>query len=175
MHPKFAAPCLVELTTTHAGFENMQLGFAHCAFQAEQEPIVELGRIVDAVFVANEGCGQCAQLDEAVPIGRVAREPRDLQAHDDAGLAERHLADEFLEAVAFCCARAGLAEIAIDDTNGLGGPACGDRLITQGILTLCALAVFGHLTQRRLTDIEIGTALEMVGGDFECHRHWQAP
>ena len=150
----------------------MQLGLAHRALEAEQKAIVELGRIVDAVFIEDEGCGQGAQLDEAMPIGRVAGEPRDFQAHDDAGLAERHLADEFLEAVARRRARSGLAEIAIDDMNVLDRPACGDRAITQRILALRTLAVFGDLTQRRLADIEIGIALEMVGGDLEFrHGH----
>ena len=99
-HLELAAPGLVELTTTHARFEDVQLGLAHRAFEAEQEAIVEAGWIVDAVFIEDEGRGQRAQLDEAVPVGRVAGKTRDFQAHDDAGLAERHLADELLEAVA---------------------------------------------------------------------------
>ena len=137
---------------------------------------MKLGRIVDAVFVEDEGCGQGAQLDEAMPIGRVAGEPRDFQAHDDAGLAERHFADELLEAVALRRARSGLAEVAIDDANTLGRPACGNRAITQRILALRTLAVLGDLAQRRLTDIEIGVALEMVGGDLEVsHGHGRAP
>ena len=154
----------------------MQLGLAHRALEAEQEAVVELGRIVDAVFIEDEGCGQGAQLDEAMPIGRVAGEPRDFQAHDDAGLAECHFADEFLEAVARRRARSGLAEIAIDDMNLLGWPAGSDCAVTQRILALRALAVFGDLTQRRLANVEIGIALEMVGGDFEfSHGHGRAP
>ena len=135
---------------------------------------MKLGRIVDAVFVEDERRGQRAQLDEAMPIGRVAGETRDFQTHDDAGLAERHLADEFLEAIARCRARSGLAEIAIDDMDPLDRPACGDRAITQRILALRTLAVLGNLAQRRLADIEIGIALEMVGGDLEF-RHGRAP
>jgi hypothetical protein len=43
-------------------------------------------------------------------------------------------------------------------------------------LALRTLAVLGDLTQRRLTDVEIGIALEMVGGDFEfSHRHGRVP
>jgi hypothetical protein len=78
----------------------VQLGLAHRAFEAEQEAVVEAGRIVDAVLVKDECRRQCAQLDEAVPVGRVARKTRDLQPHDNAGLAERHLAHELLESVA---------------------------------------------------------------------------
>ena len=135
---------------------------------------MKLGRIVDAVFVEDEGGGQGAQLDQAMPIGRVAGEARDFQAHDDAGLAERHLADELLEAVARGRARAGLAEVAVDDVDALGRPARGDRAVAQRILALRALAVLGDLTQRRLADVEIGIALEMIGGDLEL-RHGRAP
>lgn len=67
-HLELATPCLVELTATHSRFEDVQFRLAHRAFEAEQEAIVEAGRIVDAVFVKDECCGQRAQLDEAVPI-----------------------------------------------------------------------------------------------------------
>ena len=175
-HLEFAASCFVELAAAHARFEDMQLGLAHRALEAEQKTIVELSRIVDAVFIEDEGGGQRAQLDEAMPVGRVAGEPRDFQAHDDAGLTERHFADEFLEAIACRRARSGFTEVAVDDTNLLGRPARGNRAVTQRILALRTLAVFGDLTQRRLTDVEIGIALEMVGGDFEfSHGHGRAP
>ena len=42
-------------------------------------------RIVDPVFIENEGVGERADLEEAVPIGRVARQARDLESHDDPG------------------------------------------------------------------------------------------
>jgi hypothetical protein len=46
----------------------MQLGLAHRALEAEQKAVVELCRIVDAVFIEDEGCGQGAQLDEALRL-----------------------------------------------------------------------------------------------------------
>src|SRR5439155_24659 len=106
-HLELATPGLVELTTTHPRFEDVQLGLAHCAFEAEQEAIIEASRIVDAVFVKNERRRQRAQLDEAVPVGRVACQARDFQTHDNAGLAKGHLAHELLEAVAGRRARSG--------------------------------------------------------------------
>ena len=49
--------------------------------------------------------------------------------------------------------------------NALYWPAGRNRPITQRILALGALAVLGDLAQRRLSDIEIRVALEMVRGD----------
>src|SRR5438105_9900182 len=155
-HLELATPGLVELTTTHPRFEDVQLGLAHCAFEAEQEAIIEASRIVDAVFVEDERRRQRAQLDEAVPVGRVACETRDLQAHDDAGFAKRHLAHKLLEAVARRRTRSRLAEIAIDDMDAVDRPACPHRPITQRVLALRALAVLGDLAERRLADIKIG-------------------
>jgi hypothetical protein len=57
----------------------VQLGFAHRALEAEQQAIVEAGRIVDAILVEDQGRGQGAELDQAVPIGRVAGETGDLE------------------------------------------------------------------------------------------------
>src|SRR5260370_38357995 len=109
-----------------------------------------------------------------MPIRRVARQPRDLQAHDDAGLAERHLAHELLKAVACGAAGTGLAEIAIDNANALDRPACRNRASTQRILALRALAVVGDLPQCGLRDIQVRIALEMVGRAVTL-RHASAP
>src|SRR5436190_8029318 len=68
---------------------------------------------------------------------------------------ERHFTHELLEAVARCRARSGLAEITIDDVNALDRPTRRNRPITQRVLTLRALAVFGDLPQGRLANIEI--------------------
>ena len=134
--------------------------------EAEQNTSLKPAGFVDAVLVKDESCGQGAQLDEAVPVSRVAREARDLQAHDNAGLAEPHLAHELLEAVARCRTRSRLAEIAIDDMNALDRPARGDGPIAQRILALRTLTVLGDLAERRLTDVEVSIAPEMIGGDL---------
>src|SRR4029077_16642334 len=77
-HLQLAAPSLVDLPPAHARFEDVQFGLAHRAFEAEQEAIIEAGRIIDAVFVENERRGQCAQFDETMPVSRVACQPRNL-------------------------------------------------------------------------------------------------
>jgi hypothetical protein len=57
-----------------------------------------------------------------------------------------------------------------------GRPARSNRAVTQRILAPRTLTVFGDLTQRRLTDVQIGITLEMVGGNFEfSHGHGRVP
>ena len=150
----------------------MQLGFAHRAFEAEQQAVIEAGWIVDAVLVEDQGRGQRAELDKPMPIGRVTGEPGDLKPHDDAGLGQRHFADELLETVAGGSGRCGLAEIAVNDAYALGRPTRGDRAMAQSILALRALAVLGDLAQGRLADIEISVAFEVIGGDLQLRHGW---
>jgi hypothetical protein len=52
---------------------------AHGALQPEQEAIIELSRIIDAILIQDQRIGQGAQLDEPMPVGRVARQPGNLQ------------------------------------------------------------------------------------------------
>jgi hypothetical protein len=80
-----------------------------------------------------------------VPVGRVARQPRDFQAHDDAGLVERHLADKLLKSISGDRTGSGFAQVAIDDVNPLGGPAACCGTVAQRILPLRAFTVLGHL------------------------------
>jgi hypothetical protein len=40
----------------------MELCFREGAFKAQQQPVVEVPRVVEAVFVADQGAGQAAQL-----------------------------------------------------------------------------------------------------------------
>jgi hypothetical protein len=87
---QLAAGGLVANATVEAGAEDMQLGFTHRAFEAEDQPVVEQGRVVHAVSIADQSVGQAAQIQEAIPVGGVvAREARDLEAQDDADLRER--------------------------------------------------------------------------------------
>ena len=85
--------------------------------QAEQQPIIEVGGIVDAVLVEDEGIGQRADLQQPMPVGRVARQARHLQAHHDPGPPQAHLGDQVLEALARARGGARLPEIRIDDED----------------------------------------------------------
>lgn len=173
-HLELAAARLIELTAAHASLEEVQLRLAHSALEPEEQSIVEAGRVVDAVLIEDEGAGQGTQFKKPVPVGGVAGQARDLQPHDDAGLGERYFADQFLEAVAGNGAGSRFAQIAVDNVDPFGRPTGGNGAIPQPILSLRALAVLGDLSKRRLTDVEVGVASEVIGGDFEL-RHMLAP
>lgn len=76
-----------------------------------------------AALVADEGAGEGAQFEQAMPVGVVARQPGYLESEDDPGAAQADLGDEPLEAFAVGRARARLALVAVDGDDLLGQPA----------------------------------------------------
>src|SRR6266568_9259142 len=58
-----------------AGTEHVQLGLAHGPLESEQQTVVELAGVVEAVLIQYQGVGQRADLEQPVPIRGVAREP----------------------------------------------------------------------------------------------------
>ena len=50
----FTAAHLVEDTAAQSSFDDMQLGFAHCALEPEQKAIIKVGRVVHTIFVEDD-------------------------------------------------------------------------------------------------------------------------
>ena len=143
----------------------MELGFAHRALEPEQKAVVEVRRVVDAILIEDERVGERADLEQAVPVGGVARKARDLETHHDARPAHAHLRHESLEAFAIG-GRPRLPLVAVDDDDPFEWPSERDGALAQGVLTLGALLVLEDLTQRRLPDVEVRVALEVTRLDF---------
>ena len=144
----------------------MHFGLRNGAFQTEEEPIVEVGGIVKSVLVADDGVGERAELEQALPIGAVACQARDLQSQHDAGVAEGDLADEVLKAVAVVGVFGRVAEILVDRVNTFRRPAERDCSIAQRILTLGALDVLEDLPLCGLSQVNECIPTQMLGGDL---------
>src|SRR5262245_3495724 len=69
---ELATTCFVEDPPLQPGPKDVQLRFTHRPLQAQQQ-IVEVGGIVDAVLVEDQRVGESADLQEPMPIARVAR------------------------------------------------------------------------------------------------------
>jgi hypothetical protein len=84
--PQLAAGRFVADAPFEAGAEDVQLSFTHRALEAEDQPVIEQRRVVHAVGITDQGVGHAAQIQQSIPVGVVAREPRDLEAQDNADL-----------------------------------------------------------------------------------------
>ena len=71
---QLAAPCLVEEAAPQTGSQHMQLRLAHRTLETQQQAVVEVGRIIDAVLIKDEGVREGADLQQPVPVGRIARQ-----------------------------------------------------------------------------------------------------
>ena len=88
LHLELATARLGPQAAQEAGLEHVQLGLAHRALQAQQQAVVEVGRVVEPVLVADERVGEGADLEQAMPVGGAAGEAADLQAEHDPDLAQ---------------------------------------------------------------------------------------
>lgn len=85
IHPELPSPRLVELPTEEPGTQHMQLGLAHRALQAEQQTVIEVARIVEAILVKDERLSQRTDLEEAMPVSGVTGQARDFEACPRSG------------------------------------------------------------------------------------------
>ena len=165
-HDQLAAAGLGQLTAAQPGLDEVELAFGHGPLEAQQHPVVEAARVVEAVLVADQGAGHGAQLEELVPVGVVAGQPGAFQAEHDPGPAQRHLGDHLLEPFPVRSRRAGVALVDVDHGDLAGVPAQRDRLAAQVVLADRRLGVVDDLLEAGLPDVEHGLAGQVGGGHF---------
>jgi hypothetical protein len=66
-----------------------ELVLADTAFDAEDQPIIGQGQIIDLIEIGDQRIEVPADLEQLGPVFGVAREPGGLEAQDDADMAER--------------------------------------------------------------------------------------
>ena len=130
--------------------QQVQFGLAHLAFEAQQQPVVDVGQVVDAVGVDDEGVGQPGDFQQPGQVGVRAGQPGDLQPEDRAGLAGAHPSQQVPEALTVGGRPAGQPEVAVDHLDPPGSPAEPGGLAGQAVLPGGGLAVLSDLRQRGL-------------------------
>ena len=121
--PEFAACRLIANAAIEARAQYVQLCFAHGALQAQQQPVIEHRRVIEAVAIADQRVGEAGEIDEAIPFGIVAGQARDFQTQHEANTGERHLGSEPGKAGAGRGSATGQAQIFINDDDPFGRPA----------------------------------------------------
>src|SRR5215469_594057 len=116
------------------------------SIQAQQQAIVEMRRIVDAVFIEDQGVSQRADLQQAMPVHRVPSQTRDLQAEHDSSPPQTDLGHQPLESFAIGSRGALLSQICIDHDDSVQRPTYRDSVFPQRVLPLRALGVLEYLT-----------------------------
>jgi hypothetical protein len=137
--------------------------------QPEQQTIIERRGIIEPLFIQNEGVSERTNLQEMVPIARVACKPGDFQPQDQSYLPESNFGDEPLEAQAVDGGSSRVAQILINHDNALVCLSQRASSLTQRILAGGTFRVLYYLLQSTLTHIQTCQTGKMLSGDVLNH------
>src|SRR5262249_20375749 len=172
---QFTTQGLLEDSGHQTGVQGMDLQFGDQALEAQDQPAIGRGRVVDAVLVTDEARTVSTQIKELIPIGAIARQPGDVVGEDDAHLLVVDQGHQFLEAAPPCGGASGPPEVGVDHADVAGVPAGGTGAVLEVILELEALLIGQDLVWGRLADVDHGEATEVIGGDNLGYTHEKSP
>jgi hypothetical protein len=101
-HVQLPTPRFAQQGAAGPRLNHMQFGFTHGALESKQEPVIEIGGMVEAVLIENQGIAEPTDLQEPMPVATVAGQAGDLQPDHQSGVTHAHLGHEFLETLAIC-------------------------------------------------------------------------
>ena len=158
---ELAALGLVQPASLQSISHSNKLEFADRSLQTEQEPVVGVLRVVDAVLVREDRPEDGAHLQEIVPILVVAGDAAHLDPEDQADMLHGNFGQEALEPGPLVGRPTALALIIIDDHDAIPGPSQGDRMVGEGILPFPRLAMVEDLLGVGLAHVNDGEAIEV--------------
>ncbi len=162
----FPATAPIQPTGLHALLELVQLETPHEALDRQDHPIIEIMWMIQAVLVGEQGIEGGAHLDQTATVLVFAGQAVDLEAEDQADVAQGDLREQPGEIVAARGRGAGAALIPVEDADALGGPAPGEGPLLELSLDLGRFAVASDLLGMRLPDIVDRPAFQMVALDL---------
>ena len=159
----------------HPSAQNAEFELADLALHAEQQTIVGVARIVDAILVDDACLDETAELEKMVPVPAVARDPRSLETKHGSNVPGAQPGDEALETGPRNGTVRRQALIVVDDFDP--GKAVPARHIDEIVLAALALQIVPHLLGRGLTDIDHGLARQHRSRQrfSDAHRHPPSP
>ena len=86
-------------------------------FQPQEQPVIEVPRVVDPLGIRNERVHEAAEVEELVPVAIVPGQARDVEAEHGPHAAETHLRHEPLKAQPPYRGRPRLALVLVDDDH----------------------------------------------------------
>ena len=98
--------------------ENRQFEFAECSFHAEQQPVVDLARIIDPILVDDQAVHKGAEFQQRVPVATVAGQARRLDRQHRTSATGTDRRDETFKAGSQLTAPRP-AEIIVDNNDVL--------------------------------------------------------
>ena len=164
---ELAALGLVQPASFQSISHSNKLEFADGPFQAEQEPVVGILGIVDAVLVREQRPEDGTHLQEIMPILVVAGDAAHLDPEDQADMLHGNLGQDALESAPLVGRPAAQPLIVIDDQDAIPGPSPGGREVGEGILPFPRFAMVEDLLGIGLAHVNDGETIEVPIQDLE--------
>ena len=123
----------------------MQLGLRHRALEPQHQSVIEISRVIDAVRVSDQSIGDRAQIQQLVPVGVVAGQPRHLDAEHDPDPPKTNVGHQLLKPAPPLGLRPRPAQVSVDHHHLVGGPTQRNRTLPQFILAGKGFGVLDHL------------------------------
>jgi hypothetical protein len=145
--------------------QGVQLHLGDLALEAQQQPAVDRGRVINALVVAQQTVAVAAGVQQRIPVGTVAGQSRGVVGEDDADLAQRHVRHQLLESHTPVGGAGAAAQIAINHAHVLRPPSQFDGALPQGVLQRAALVVAVDLVGTGLADVHHRLTFQVGGAD----------
>ena len=101
----------------------MELGLTHRAFEAEQETIIVVARVINALFINDERVCEGTDLQEVVPVAARTRQAGDFQTEHGSAVLEPDFCYQGLKAITANAGGARMGLILVNDSNPLLRPS----------------------------------------------------
>ena len=165
-HRQLAAAGLGDPPGPHPLLDQVELSLADGALQPQQQPVVMLGRVIDAVQVTQQRSGQRAQLQQLMPLPARPGQPGHLDAQHDAHMIQPHLRHQPREPRTRISPRSRMPQVLVDHQHPRRRPPQRDRALGQPVLQPRGLGMVLHLSRGGLADIDRRQAITMPGLDL---------
>ena len=144
--PECTARRLAAPSAIQARPQYVQLRFAHCPFQPQQQAVVEQRRMIKAISIADEGvAGAPARSIRRCQSALFRARRETSKAQYEADMAERHFGNEPCKSRANDSTRTGETEVFINDNDPIVGPADLARPDRECVLSFCGFTIVFHL------------------------------
>jgi len=144
----------------------MEFGLGHGALKAEQQAIIMRSGIIDGFFIDDQGLAEGTDFQQARPIAARTGQTRDLQAQDRSNMSQADFCHEPLKPITANDRGSRLPLILIHDLDLRTRPPQILSSLHQILLPKRTAAIFAHLEQGRLSDVNDGETIKMVRTDF---------
>lgn len=132
------------------------------SIQSKQKSVVKVPGIVESILVENECVGECADLQESVPVSGIACQSRNLQAEHDAGFFQTDFRHQLLKSFAIGRGCGRLTKIAVDNDDALHRPAQSYGALAKVIFYVQRFVMWSNGTVRRSGRVQRATPLHIT-------------